>query len=139
MVEELINISTSSLQESNQAEELIAQLDSTIENNEPQWYDSESVSELVIAMENESIISDLASQKLMTGMSIKIDACERKRKIGHFAKEQDLPACRNEPKRVKYETNQELEVCKNEPKITNFPFECQVCHRVLFCSVLGAQ
>ena len=33
MVEELINISTSSLQESNQAEELIAQLDSTIENN----------------------------------------------------------------------------------------------------------
>ena len=32
--------------------------DSTIENNEPQWYDSESVSELVIAMENDSIISE---------------------------------------------------------------------------------
>ena len=32
--------------------------DSIIENSELQWYDSESVSELVIAMENDSIISE---------------------------------------------------------------------------------
>ena len=31
---------------------------SIIENSEPQWYDSESVSELVIAMKNDSIISE---------------------------------------------------------------------------------
>ena len=37
--------------------------DSTIENNEPQWYDSESVSELVIAMENDSIISESIIQQ----------------------------------------------------------------------------
>ena len=54
--EDIVNIDTQILDDPTKNDEII-------ETDEPKWYDSESISELVIAMEKDSIISEPRVEK----------------------------------------------------------------------------